>query len=234
MILMTGFTLGEIPFSKVYLNGIVRDIKGQKMSKSLGNGGDPVEISEKYGADALRMFYAMSTAPGTDSRLDENKIKGFKHFANKIWNIVRFVLTATEGYTYDKNFSDWTEKDSVLRAERDDIFKAVTREIEESKYHLASEKVYQYTWSTLADVILEDSKVVFAGDDEEAKISRAQFLLETIRLITIVAHPFMPHVTEEVWSLLTTGKSLIERVQNDTSHATINPSDLLMAQKWPF
>ncbi len=234
MILMTGYALGEIPFSKVYLNGIVRDIKGQKMSKSLGNGGDPVEISEKYGADALRMFYAMSTAPGTDSRLDENKIKGFKHFANKIWNIVRFVLTATENHTYDKSFSGWTEKDSVLRAERDDIFKAVTREIEESKYHLASEKVYQYTWSTLADVILEDSKFVFAGNDEEAKLSRAKFLLETIRLITIVAHPFMPHVTEEVWSLLTTGKSLIERVQNDTSHATINPSDLLMAQKWPF
>jgi valyl-tRNA synthetase len=234
MILMTGYTLGEIPFSKVYLNGIVRDIKGQKMSKSLGNGGDPVEISEKYGADALRMFYAMSTAPGTDSRLDENKIKGFKHFANKIWNIVRFVLTATEGYTYNKEFTGWTEKDSVLRTERDEIFKAVTREMEENKYHLASEKVYQYTWSTLADVILEESKIVFAGGDENAKTSRAQFLLETIRLITVVAHPFMPHVTEEVWSLLTTGKSLIERVQNNTSHATINPSDLLMAQKWPF
>jgi valyl-tRNA synthetase len=241
MILMTGYALGDIPFSKVYMNGIVRDVKGQKMSKSLGNGGDPIEISDKYGADALRMFYAMSTAPGTDSRLDENKIKGFKHFANKLWNITRFILTATEGYTYDKGFTDWSETDAVLRKERDDMFVNVTKEISENKYHLASEKIYHYAWSTLADVILEDSKVVFASDTSEndpaasdKKTSRAQFLLETIRRVVIVTHPFMPHVTEELWSLLNTGKSLIERSGPNQNHATINPTDLLMAQRWPY
>jgi valyl-tRNA synthetase len=116
MILMTGYALGEVPYSTVYINGIVRDIQGRKMSKSLDNGGDPIVISQKYGADALRMFYAMSTAPGTDSRLDENKIKGFKHFANKIWNITRFILTYedTLGIKYDEKYSSWTEKDSTL------------------------------------------------------------------------------------------------------------------------
>ena len=236
MILMTGYALGDIPYSTVYMNGIVRDIQGRKMSKSLDNGGDPIVISEKYGADALRMFYAMSTAPGTDSRLDENKIKGFKHFANKIWNITRFILTYedTLGISYNKEYSSWTEKDSILLKEQCELITAITKEIEEYKFHLAAEKIYQYTWSTFADVILEESKIIFAGKGDipagtqAEKESRAQFLFHTLRTLIIVIHPFMPHITEELWSLITSGKGLTEK-----SESEIKSTDLLMIQKWP-
>ncbi|MBU3668873.1 MAG: valine--tRNA ligase, partial [Candidatus Taylorbacteria bacterium] len=241
MILMTGYGIGDIPFPTVYMNGIVRDMQGRKMSKSLNNGGDPIEISTKYGADALRMFYAMSTAPGTDSRLDENKIKGLKHFANKLWNITRFVLTATEGTSHDEGYTNWSPKDKSLIDERDSIFKTVTTELGEYKYHLASEKLYQYTWSTFADVILEESKIIFNGRAENAekgitalsagtteeKESRAQFLLDTLRKLIVMIHPIMPHVTEELWSILNTGKGLTEKTED------INPLTLLMATSWP-
>lgn len=242
MVLMTGYGIGDIPFPTVYMNGLVRDVKGQKMSKSLGNGGDVIEICNKYGADALRMFYAMSTAPGTDSRLDENKIKGFKHFGNKLWNITRFILSSTEGVTYTPEFSAWSATDIELMAERDMVFKTVTEEIAGYKYHLASEKMYQYVWSRFADVILEESKIVLNGrmanaekgiealeaGTEEEKSSRAQFLLHTLRQIIVVMHPFMPHVTEELWSIVTTGTSLTDIQPED-----ISPKNLLMATKWP-
>jgi valyl-tRNA synthetase len=236
MILMTGYALGEVPYSTVYINGIVRDIQGRKMSKSLDNGGDPIVISQKYGADALRMFYAMSTAPGTDSRLDENKIKGFKHFANKIWNITRFILTYedTLGIKYDEKYSSWTEKDTTLLKEQDDLITAITKEIEEYKFHLAAEKIYQYTWSTFADVILEESKIIFAGKGDipagtqAEKESRAQFLFHTLRTLIKVIHPFMPHITEELWSLVNSGKGLTQKTESE-----IKSTDLLMIQKWP-
>lgn len=260
MILMTGYAMGTIPFERVYLNGIMRDMQGRKMSKSLGNGGDPMEMSEKYGADALRMFYAMATAPGTDTRVDENKIKGFKHFANKLWNITRFILTMTEEQKeragqvsdsdptsiYNPSFSAWSPKDAELTAEREELIKTITKELEELRYHLASDKIYQYTWSRFADVILEESKIIFNGRIANAekgvegveagtqaeKDSRIQFLLHTLRKILIIAHPFMPLVTEELWSILNTGKSLSE-INTEPSRAKIEPADLLMAEKWP-
>jgi valyl-tRNA synthetase len=242
MVLMTGYGIGDIPFPTVYLNGLVRDVQGRKMSKSLGNGGDPIEISNKYGADALRMFYAMSTAPGTDSRLDENKIKGFKHFANKLWNISRFILSSTEGQKFNPDFSTWSTKDAELVAERNELLRIVTEEIATYKYHLASEKIYQYIWSRFADVILEESKIVFNGQKEniekglslieasstEDKDSRAQFLLSTLRNVILVMHPFMPHVTEELWWIIQTGKGITELTTEE-----IKPTDLLMAQPWP-
>ena len=258
MILMTSYALGTVPFGRVYLNGLVRDMQGRKMSKSLGNGGDPVEISEKYGADALRMFYAMATAPGTDCKLDENKIKGFKHFANKLWNITRFILTMAEeqgikekSTKYDTHFKAWSAKDTELIAERDELIKTITKELEELRYHLASDKIYQYTWSRFADVILEESKIIFNGrtakndtenpeksvaaaeaGTQEEKNSRIQFLLHTLRTILIIAHPFMPLVTEELWSIINTGKSLSD--MSSEERAKIHAADLLMAHKWPI
>ena len=246
MILMTGYAMGTVPFERVYLNGLVRDMQGRKMSKSLGNGGDPVEISEKYGADALRMFYAMATAPGTDCKLDENKIKGFKHFANKLWNITRFILTMEEGQKneiqkddstdasstlYNNAFSAWSPKDLELIAERDELVQTITKELEELRYHLASDKIYQYTWSRFADVILEESKIIFKAGTPEEKASRIQFLLHTLRKVLVITHPFMPLITEELWSIIRTEKSLSEI--SDEDRAKINPADLLMAEKWP-
>ena len=93
MILMTEFTLNTIPFKTVYLHGLVRDARGRKMSKSLGNNLDPLDIAEKFGADAARMALVVGNTPGTDMRMSEDKIKGYKHFSNKLWNIARFVLS---------------------------------------------------------------------------------------------------------------------------------------------
>src|SRR5207253_1977036 len=109
MILMSTYLLHEIPFKTVYFHGLVRDEKGRKISKSLGNNIDPVDMAKKYGADATRMSLIVGVGPGNESRVGEDKIKAYKNFANKIWNITRFILGSTEGYSYDPDFNSWSE-----------------------------------------------------------------------------------------------------------------------------
>lgn len=217
MILMTGFTLGTIPFKKVYLHGLVRDASGKKMSKSLGNEMDPLDIASKFGADAARMALVVGTAPGTDSKISEDKIKGYKNFANKLWNITRFILTMKDEQKidFDKSFCKPTPKDLKLIEEQMTIISEITKEIDEYKFHLASEKIYQYTWATLADVILEESKTIFKEGTQEEKYSRMQFLFNTLENILKILHPFMPFVTEEIWQTIKTDGSM------------------LMVEKWP-
>jgi valyl-tRNA synthetase len=270
MILMTGYGLGTIPFKTVYLNGTIRDSQGRKMSKSLGNGGDPIQISDKYGADALRMFYAMSNTPGTDSRIYEDKIKGFKHFANKVWNITRFVLTAIAENPHAKDqkfnpdfftgiyspeaYTGPTEQDRMILAEWRTALKAITEHLDAYRIHLAAEELYGYLWRTFADKILEESKPIlkpgFAdmldgntdGDDtiaekiiesdqldstdlalkRQAALSRAQTLMTILRESILVLHPFMPHVTQEIWTLLPQ-----EMRKDELTHG------MIAIEKWP-
>lgn len=217
MILMSTYLLGEIPFKNVYLHGLVRDGQGRKMSKSLGNALDPLELSEKYGADAVRMSLIIGTGPGNDSRMSEDKIRAYKNYANKLWNITRFVLSNTSGFRYDEKFKDYADKDIELIKERDKLIKEISKEMDEYKFYLVGEKIYQYTWSRFADVIIEESKSIFMGDDNKAKDSRAQFLLDTLIKILKVLHPFMPFVTEEIWSMM-----------------PILNKRLLMVEKWPI
>jgi valyl-tRNA synthetase len=200
MILMSGYLLGDIPFEKVYLHGLVRDGQGRKISKSLGNSIDPIEIIEKFGADALRMALITGTAPGTDSKISDDKIKGYKHFANKIWNIARFILQSTGEIEFDENFSNWSAADLELIQKRDLEINETQKEIEDYKIYIASERLYKYIWHELADVIIEDSKSILSDLNSEQAISRAQFLLHTLNIILRALHPFMPFVTEEIWS----------------------------------
>ncbi len=216
MILMSEYALGEIPFHTVYLHGTVRDAKGKKMSKSLGNGIDPIDIKNKYGADAGRMALVVGTAPGTDSKVSEDKIKGYKNFANKLWNITRFILSSSDSVNYDPEFKDFTNKDKELIKERDDLIKIITKEMDEYKFYLVSEKIYQYTWTRFADVIIEESKEILASENMDAKNSRIQFLLDTLIKINKILHPFMPFVTEEIWSMM-----------------PIKDKNLLMVTAWP-
>jgi valyl-tRNA synthetase len=202
MILMSTYLLGEVPFKTVYLHGLVRDAKGNKMSKSLGNIIDPIDVAQKYGADAVRMSLVIGTGPGNDSKMSEDKIKGYKNYANKLWNITRFVLSNTEDIVYDSNFSNYTDADKKLIEERDTLIKELTKEMDEYKFYLVGEKIYQYTWARFADVIIEESKPILSGTDINARSSRAQFLLDTLTKITKLLHPFMPFVTEEIWSIL--------------------------------
>lgn len=211
MILMTGFALDTVPFKTVYLHGLVRDAQGRKMSKSLGNNLDPLEIADKFGADAARMALIVGNTPGTDTRISEDKIKGYKNFANKLWNITRYVLTETE----DAKDAPLTETDATIREELTALAKDVTRDINEHRIYMAAEKLYHFAWHRLADELIEESKTIFAGEDEVAKASRKVLLRSLLTDILKLLHPFMPFVTEEIWKSVRT---------KDT---------LLMVEKWP-
>ena len=204
MILMSGYALDQIPFHTVYLHGTVRDGKGQKMSKSLGNGIDPLDIAEKYGADAGRMALIVGTAAGTDSKISEDKIKGYKHFANKLWNIARFVMSSADAKNIDALL---VEKDQALSLARDTVIKEITEELDEYKFHIASEKIYHYIWHEFADAIIEDSKKIFTEGNDAEIVSRERLLIETLSKCIITLHPFMPFVTEEIWSMINTGNT---------------------------
>jgi valyl-tRNA synthetase len=191
MVLMSQFLLGEVPFRAVYLHGIVRDAQGRKISKSLGNNIDPIDMGKKYGTDALRISLISGTAPGTDSKISEDKVRGYKNFANKLWNITRFVLDNTKGVE---------SVESDLTQEFDALAKDVTADMENYRLHLALEKIYQYVWHRLADEIIEESK-----KDVKIKSSLTYILENSLRLL----HPFMPFVTEEIWQTMGKGNLLM-------------------------
>ncbi len=217
MIMMSGYNLGTIPFKNVYFHGTVRDAKGRIMSKSLGNGMDPLEVAKKFGMDAGRMALIVGIAPGTDTKIAEDKIKGYKNFANKVWNIARFVFSNTEDVKYDPTFEDYNISDKELIDERRAVLEDITGEMNEYKIYIASEKLYHYIWHRFADIILEESKKIFDSGKPEEKVSRKQFLLKTFDEILHALHPFMPFLTEEIWSEM-----------------PIDNKKLLMIEKWPI
>lgn len=208
MVLMSQYALGVIPFKNVFLHGTVRDAKGQKMSKSLNNGIDPLDIAEKFGADAGRMALVVDTAPGTDSKISEDKIRGYKNFSNKIWNITRFILV-----NVDKNDFENTIQNKLTK-EFNEIGQDITSDMENYRFHLASEKIYQYIWHRFADEIIEETKEIIKVGGKKAaerKIALASIWVGCLKIL----HPFMPFITEEIWSMLPNNKNL------------------LMVEKWP-
>ena len=211
MILMTEFTLNTIPFKTVYLHGLVRDAQGRKMSKSLGNNLDPLDIAAKYGADAARMALVVGNTPGTDMRISEDKIKGYKHFANKLWNIARFVLENTQGADTAALLS---AGDAEILSVLDALTKEVTIDIEEFRIYMAAEKIYHYAWHELADKILEESKPVLSGTDASARSSRSRLLILLLDRTLRLLHPFMPFVTEEIWHSMPTKDAKFLMVAN--------------------
>ncbi len=210
MIMMSTYALNQVPFDTVYLHGIVRDAQGRKMSKSLGNGIDPLEVAEKNGADAGRMALILGTAPGTDSRIDWNKIGGQSKFANKIWNATRFVLE--KAGDFDEN-AKLDEEDQLSIDELNNFIKEITKEMDEMKFYIVSEKVYHYFWHTFADVILERSKKKIL-ENKNADSAKLLLRKELETLLTLL-HPFMPFITEEIWSTL--GKDKLLMVSSWTS-----------------
>ncbi len=199
MVLMTEYELGTIPFHTVYLTGVVRDNQGRKFSKSLGNGIDPLDVAAKYGSDAGRMALVIGTAPGTDMKLSEDKIKGQKLFANKLWNISRFILSNIENLDLSVSL---TESDTTLYEVWKSEAKAITADIENYNLHTASEAIYHYIWDTLASTILEESKPLLTSDDDAIKQSRQKLLYTLLTESITVLHPFMPFVTETIWQIL--------------------------------
>ncbi|MEK7066367.1 MAG: class I tRNA ligase family protein, partial [Patescibacteria group bacterium] len=202
MIMLGLYVTGDIPFKTVYYHGMVLDAKGQKMSKSKGNVISPMDLTAKFGTDAFRIGLIIGNTHGTSLALSEDKIKAYKNFANKIWNISRFILTNTEGTVSDKSFVSYSEQDKKLIETRDALIKDVTSDMDEYRFYLAGEKIYHYAWHEFADIILEDSKKIFETGSEEEKISRKQFLIHTLKTILILLHPFMPFITEELWGII--------------------------------
>lgn len=217
MVLMTGYALDDIPFRTVYLHGTVRDAKGRKMSKSLGNGIDPIDVAQKFGADAGRMALVVGNTPGTDSRISEDKIRAYKYFANKLWNIERFVLMSLPDRQAGVDAADIprylaTKPDAKTDADRDILAKldaaavSMTDNLERNVIHEAANQIYQFAWHELADVYVEAYK------KEPSPHVLVWCLANTLKL----AHPFAPFVTEELWSKL---------VGDDSLH-------MLMVQPW--
>lgn len=218
MILMSGYLLGEVPFKTVYLHGIVRDSQGRKLSKSLGNGGDPIEMAQKYGADAVRMSLIVGVGPGNDLNLSEDKIRAYKKFGNKIWNASRFILENIDNTDFEK--VEMHIDDQKLISDFEIFTKEVTDDMENFRYYLSSEKVYHYFWHTFADIIIEDSKE-FLNIKEDVSVEQIarkksrQKLLYTLLIKNLkIIHPFMPFVTEEIWQNLPTKETEYLMVAN--------------------
>ncbi len=214
MILMSQYLLGEIPFKNVYLHGMVRTADGKKMSKSLGNKAtDPLDIIKNYGNDALRMAMIVGNTPGNDLKLDENDIRGYKKFANKIWNASRFVIEQTKDFDISNLFI-LDEEDTKSDKELQDLVIEISKEMNDFRFSIVAEKLYHYFWHTFADIIIERSKKKIL---ENKNADSAKALLYThLDTLLKTLHPFMPFVTEEIWSILPAKKN-----------------NLLMVEKWP-
>ncbi|MEX2514771.1 MAG: valine--tRNA ligase [Candidatus Paceibacterota bacterium] len=204
MILMTGFLLEDVPFTDVYFHGLVRDGEGVKMSKSLGNTMDPVDVINEHGADALRMALIDGTTPGQDSNISDEKIKKFSKFANKIWNATKFVMmNLPDSYTHEKPAEITGEHQAYLdqlAAKVDEV----TANIDKFQFNLAAEKMYEYFWHVFADEIIEATKGQVYGEDldEKEKASALFTLYEILTTSLTLLHPFMPHLTETLWQEL--------------------------------
>ena len=217
MIMLGLYRTGEVPFKKIYLHGMVRDKHGKKMSKSKGNVIAPSEIQGKYGTDALRMGLIVNNAPGTDMNLDPDKVNAYKKFANKLWNITRFVLDATHDMTPGAPLTDNDNENKVSQLTA--AITAINNDMSDDRFDLASEKLYHFVWDYFASTFIEESKPLLAGADASTRASRQQLLSEYLVSSLKLLHPFMPFVTETIW------QELPEHMKD---------SDLLMVAKWPY
>lgn len=205
MMMLGLYVQKKVPFKHVYLHALVRDEKGDKMSKSKGNIIDPLEMIDKYGADAFRFTLAAFTAQGRDIKMSEKRIEGYRHFVNKIWNATRFSMMTLEDYTDGDAVAkdDYSLCDRWIMSRLNRMTADVIRCIDEYKFNEAAGTIYQFIWHELCDWYLEMAKPVLYGKNEPKRKRAAQKTLFTALTQSIkVLHPFMPFVTEEIWQTL--------------------------------
>jgi len=227
--------MGEVPFKYVYVHGLVRDAEGRKMSKSLGNGVDPLEVIEQYGADALRFMLMTGITPGNDLRFKMDKLEACRNFANKLWNASRFVIMnlqdengdfrpmADDGQGIDKLVLK--DEDKWILAKVNEAVGEITGNMEKFELALAAQKVYELIWNEFCDWYIELVKSRLYGDDEEDKKVARYVLVRVLKDMLKLLHPFMPFITEEIWSFLPKEKSK----QADDE----NPEGFLIKESWP-
>ncbi|MCK5808365.1 valine--tRNA ligase [bacterium] len=208
MIMMGEKFMGEIPFEKVYFHGLVRDEKGQKMSKTKGNVIDPLVVTEQYGADALRFTFAMMPLTARDIKLSMDWIEGYSSFINKVFNATRFSLMQfPEDVTLtfnpnDYSSDDFTPADKWILTRLNEATKKVRNSLEEMRFHDAAGSIYHFFWHEFCDWYIELVKPTFFGENEAEKEVSRKVLLKVLDASLKLLHPFMPHVTEELWQSL--------------------------------
>ena len=193
--------MGETPFDTVLIHGLVRDAQGRKMAKSLGNGVDPLDVIEQYGADALRFSLATGVSPGNDTRYIQEKTEAARNFVNKVWNASRFVLMNMETRE-EIDTAKLTLPDQWILARLQKAIAEVSKHIEDCDFGMAAGKLYEFTWSEFCDWYIELSKGRLMGEDEEQKRNVRAVLYTMLENILKLLHPFIPFITEEVYGYL--------------------------------
>ncbi|MBQ9407971.1 MAG: class I tRNA ligase family protein, partial [Clostridia bacterium] len=195
---------GKCPFHVALMHGLVRDAQGRKMSKSLGNGIDPLEVIDKYGADALRFSLEIGVAPGADVRMSLEKIETYRNFANKIWNASRFALMNMEGFTPKgvPSADKLALSDKWILTRFNDMVRTLTDNLESFDIGMGAYNLYDFVWSSFCDWYIEMSKHELNGDDPEAKRAAQETLNYVLTGILKLLHPYMPFITEELYSYL--------------------------------
>ena len=199
------------PFKTVFIHGLVRDDKGRKMSKSLGNGIDPLEMAEKYGADALRFNLITGNSPGNDMRFYVEKCEAMRNFANKIWNASRYVLmNLTIGEPGLPAREDLEQEDKWVLSKLNTLIREVTANLDAYEIGVASSKVYDFIWDTYCDWYIELTKTRLYSENEKSKLAAQKVLVYVLDQTLRLLHPFMPFITEEIWQAIPhAGKFLI-------------------------
>lgn len=194
---------GEVPFDTVLIHGLVRDAQGRKMSKSLGNGIDPLLVIDEYGADALRFTLATGNSPGNDMRFSDERVKASRNFANKLWNAARFVLMYLgEDYQYNGLPNELLIEDKWIISKANTLAKEVTNNLDKYELGIAVQKLYDFIWDVYCDWYIEISKIRLQGNDEKAKENTKAVLVFVLTYILKLLHPFMPFITEEIYQAI--------------------------------
>ena len=216
-------TTGEVPFGDVYVHGLVRDEQGRKMSKSLGNGIDPLEVIDKYGADALRFMLTTGITPGNDMRFKMDRLESARNFANKLWNASRFVImNLGETMPAEVDESLWKDEDKWIISRVNDAVRYVTESMDKYDLSLAGQRVYDLIWNEYCDWYIEIVKGRLYGEDEDDKNTARYVLIRVLRQMLTLLHPFMPFITEEIWSYI--GEKPVDEKDPDT---------FLIRANWP-
>jgi valyl-tRNA synthetase len=200
--------MNDVPFRDVYIHGLVRDERGEKYSKTRGNVVDPLDLIDRFGADALRFTLAALTMPGSDLKLSESRTEGYRHFANKIWNASRFALMNLEKFNADKitqevPIKEFSLPDRWIRGRLNQVIREVQKSLEEYKFNEASHALYHFIWHEFCDWYVELTKLfLYKEENKRTQSLTKQTLLEVLESILRLLHPFMPFITEEIWQQL--------------------------------
>ncbi len=215
MVFSSLYNLGEVPFKDIYLTGLVKDAQGRKMSKSLGNGIDPIEVIDQYGADALRLALITGNTPGNDSRFYMEKVEANRNFCNKLWNASRFVFMNVDSDVESIDEVELQIEDKWIISSLNKVIDEVSTNLNKYEIGIAAEKIYDFTWNVFCDWYIELVKPRLYGNDDKLKESAISVLIYTLTNVIKLLHPFMPYITEEIYSYLP------------------NKNDMLINETWP-